>query len=55
MVEFTDRTWGLCWVLEWQRAGDGWTVHLAWGEWGHVPDGWFVHNPEHVTGPPGSG
>jgi hypothetical protein len=49
MVRRTDGTWQLCWVLAWQRSGDRWLVHLAWGERGQIRDGWYVHDPEAVA------
>jgi hypothetical protein len=55
MVRFSDGSWMLCRVLNWQQQRDRWLVHLAWGDSGTAHDGWFVHDPERVTGPPGSG
>lgn len=53
MVRFTNGTWMLCRVLNWQQQRDQWLVHLAWGDAGTAYNGWFLHDPERVTGPPG--
>lgn len=49
MVLFLDDTSRLCRVAEWNRIGDRWPCHLAWGVLGKIQDAWFVYDPERMA------